>query len=468
MKIDTIIYLERYEKMIKSLTSYQHIHCIGIGGSGVSALVRLLRAYKLNVSGSDQKESAITLELKTEGCKLHIGHQADNLSATVDLVIYSPSIPENNPEKIEATKRGIPTLSYPEAVGVLTKEKETISICGTHGKTTTTAMVAAAFIAAKKDPAVIVGSTIRELNNSNYRGGNGSHFILESCEYRRGFLNYSPKTIAITNIEPDHLDYYRDAEDYQTAFAQFVERLPAEGFVIGNFDDPTVQKICKKSNKKVISIGKKVTSDYSLSGNDVLRKRKKIATLDLKVPGEHNRMNALMALALSSEQNLDIEKVCEALNQYQGAQRRFEIKGSIGKTTIIDDYGHHPTEIKTTLKAVREKYGSDKKVACIFQPHQYNRTYKLLQSFALAFKDADSVIIPNIFQVRDKKVDLENMNEEKLVAEISKHHKNVHWGRGLVQTATDFRDAIGQYDIVITMGAGDVWQIADALVSGRV
>lgn len=419
-----------------------NIHFIGIGGSGMSGLARILKAQKHRISGSDQNAGHTIHELKKEGITVKIGHHAKNIPPKAEMVIYSPAAPENNPERIAARRRKISQYSYPEAVGHLTQTKNTICICGTHGKTTTTAMAAAIFLKAKKDPSVIVGANIRELKNRNAHNGHGPDLIIESCEYRRGFLNYQPQTIIITNIEADHLDYYKNLQDYKKAFLQFVHKLPKNGTIIVNKDDKNIRAILKNyRNTKIIWYGK--------------------AKLKLKVPGDHNLMNAGAALALAKAYKIPPGTAINALQNYQGSSRRFETIGYHGKAIVIDDYGHHPTEIKATLQAARQKFGVKAKILCIFQPHQLSRTHKLLKQFSTAFKDANTVIIPNIFSVRDSAQDLKIMNTDKLVQAISKHHKHVKNGNGMEKTAASIKE--NAYDVIITMGAGDVYQIAEEI-----
>lgn len=447
----------------KSLKNYKQIHCIGIGGSGLSGLAQILNSYGLKISGSDQTISATTGILAKKGIKIFIGHKAQNLPANTGLVIFSPAVPANNPERQAALKKNIPQISYPQAVGLLTKDFETISICGTHGKTTTTGLIASAFIKDKQDPTVIVGSVLKELKNSNQRVGKGQNFILESCEYRRGFLNYRPAIIVMNNIEADHLDYYKDLKDYIKAFREFAALLPKNGLIIANYDDINVLKITKNHPGKVIYFGENSGAHYQLKKSTVLKNGKIIAKLNLKIPGGHNRLNAVAAIATCTELGLNIKNVLAAINSYHGAKRRFQIKGKVGKTIIIDDYAHHPTEIKATLKAVREKYGRSKKVLCVFQPHQYSRTRELLKDFAKSFNLADEVIIPNILKVRDSAKDVASISPQKLVQAIAKNQPNTSFGDGFPNTIKIIRKRLKDYDIVITMGAGNVWQIANSL-----
>ncbi len=452
-------------------TSYQlpnHIHLIGIGGSGMSGLARILKTSGKNISGSNDQISTTTAALKSEKISVQIGHQAKNIPVKTELVIYSAAVPAKNPELIEAKKRGLPTLTYAEAVGILTRTKKTICISGTHGKTTTTAMSAAVFLKTKKDPTVIIGSTIKELDNRNARCGKSPYFILESCEYRRAFLNFQPEIIIITNIEADHLDYYHDLQDYKKAFQQFIAKLQAKkGLLIANGDDKNIRQIISKTKNlpQIIWYGQDKNNDYQLDGatKSVFYQNKKVAELNLKIPGVHNLMNATAVLALAQTLKFPLKQTLAALENYQGSSRRFEFKGKLGKTILIDDYAHHPTEIKATLAAARQKFGPTAKILCIFQPHQYSRTLKLLAGFAKSFSDADEVIIPNIYEVRDSAKDIQAINAATLVKKIQKYQPNVRNGEGFAKTIAYVKKNAHKFDVILTLGAGNIADLAKRL-----
>jgi len=443
---------------MKNLGKAQNIHCIGIGGTGVSGLARILMHMGKTVTGSDEKESQTVLNLEDEGIKVTIGHKAQN-AKSADIVVYSQAIPENNPERVWAKEHNIPEVSYSEAVGELTQERKTICISGTHGKTTTTGLLTAAFLAAKQDTTVIVGSNILELENKNERLGKGDTFILEACEYRRSFLHYEPHVAVITNIEADHLDYYKDLKDYQSAFAEFIQKVPENGFAVINGDDANIVPILKKTKARLARFGVKEGNDYILKENKIYHGGKVIAELNLQIPGLHNLLNATAALVVCNEMGLNLKAALKGINAYKGAGRRFEHITRLGKTEFYDDYGHHPTEIKATLKALREKFGKHSKILCIFQPHQYSRTYKLLSVFASAFGDANKIIIPNIIRARDTEEDMKKVNVAKLVTAIQKYQPNVKDGKDFPTTAQLVKDTMENYDVIITMGAGDVWKI---------
>ncbi len=454
--------------MTQNFSEAKKIHCIGIGGSGLSALARLLKQQGRQVSGSDEQSSPLILALAGEGITVHIGHAAKNLPPETEFVIYSSAIPDKNPELLQARKNNLKTLSYPEAVGLLTGQKRTIAVCGTHGKTTTAAMIAASLLACNEDPTVLVGADLHELANRNERLGRGKYLVLEACEYRRAFLNFQPQVIVLTNIEADHLDYYKDLKDYQKAFREFMDKLPEDGLLIANYDDENVRAVCRNFTRAQIRwFGLKKGPEFQLIENSVYKKDKKIIDLHLQIPGRHNLMNALACAALASSLNLDLYDVKSALENFHGAARRFEYLGQTGKTVLYDDYAHHPTEIRATLSAAREKFGAKAKILCIFQPHQYSRTLQFLSGFAGAFKDANEVIVPNILRVRDSDSDVKKINEEKLVEALKKAGTVAIFGHGFEKTAALARARLADFDVVIIMGAGDVWKVGEMLLGKK-
>lgn len=427
----------------------QKIYMIGIGGSGMSGLARILKEQNM-VSGSDAGAAATLTKLEQEGIQVFYDQKPENLPQEIDVVIKTAAVDEKNSELQEVRRRGLKCLDYSEAVGELTKQYKTVSIAGTHGKTTTTALLTAMMQAAHLDPTVIVGANIKELDNRNARLGRGKYFILESCEYRRAFLNYTPHIIILTNVEADHLDYYKDLEDYLSAFSDFIQKLPEDGLIIANEHDQNIKNLLKDFKKcKVIW--------YNMPKSE----------LALKIPGKHNQMNASAVIALTNELNIDPAITLQALCSYTGSSRRFENKGTYGKTILIDDYGHHPTEIRTTLQAAREKFGPNAKILAVFQPHQYSRTFKLLDDFSESFKAVDQVIIPNIYEARDTAEDKASINEEQLVAEINKKSGNAIDGSGMAKTLEYLRQHASKFDVIITMGAGDVFKLAEALANSN-
>lgn len=453
------------------LKTAKEIHIIGIGGIGISALAGILLKQGKNLNGSDMEKSLITDNFKKQGVKIHIGHKKENISKGTELIIHSLAIAKTNPELIEAHKRRIPTLTYPQAVGELTKQFFTIAVCGTHGKSTITAMVAKILIENNFDPTVIVGTKLKELGGNNFRIGKSKILVLEACEYMNAFLNYSPHAIILSTLDPDHLDYFKNFEDYKKSFRIFSGKLPKDGYFFGNLDDEDVHEIFQDLQRKKFPAHNMFTysqkyghSDFYLNGNKIMRHGAEEGKLDLKIPGEHNRSNALAAFALCRILcNTTPKDILQSLNNYKGAFRRFEIKGKIGRTVIVDDYGHHPAEISATLQAAKEKF-PNKKLCIVFQPHQYSRTKKLFKEFGVCFEQADCVIIPNIYEARDTKADKMSISAEQLVAEIRRHNVNAIFGDGLENTAEYLRKHAKEFGVILTMGAGDVWKISEELI----
>jgi UDP-N-acetylmuramate--alanine ligase len=419
------------------------IYFIGIGGIGTSSIAQILNAKGKKISGSDEVPSLITKNLKLKKIKVNIGHNEKNINKEFDLVIYSPAIPKSNPELIKAEKLSIKTLSYPQALGELTKTHTTIAIAGTHGKSTTTAMTAMILEKGKLDPTVVIGTKIKQFRNKNYKVGKSEYLILEACEYKRSFLNINPDILVITNIEADHLDYYKDLKDYESAFIELIKKMNKSGKIIINEKNPRLKKIVKNAKAKILTW-----------------KSEKIDELKIKpsLPGKFNEENAKNAAMVGKTLGLGNETIEKAIKNFKGTWRRMEKKRKKNYTcTFFDDYGHHPTEIELTLNAIREKNPKEN-ILCIFQPHQYSRTKLLLKDFGKVFYSADKVVIPNIYKVRDSEEDMKEVNTDDLINEINKNskHKKAINGKGLKKTAKFIKENHNKFDIIITMGAGDI------------
>lgn len=420
--------------MTKAKEPLKNIHFVGIGGIGMSAIAGIFQKQGNQISGSDLIPSTITRKLQKSGAKISYKHTQSNIKKNHDLVIYSPAIPLDNPELIQAKKFKIEYLSYPQALGQLTKSYFTIAIAGSHGKSTTTAMTALLLTHAKLDPTVVIGTKIREFNNQNFRVGKSKYLVIEACEYKKSFINFKPDILVITNTDPDHLDFYKTAENYRKAFIELAKKVPKTGFII---TESTTEKILKKISAKIII-------------------PKIDPAIHPKILGEFNIHNATYAAEIGKILNIPSKLIIKSLNSYSGSWRRMEYKKTkLSGTVFIDDYGHHPTEIMATLKAIRTKYPK-KKILCVFQPHQYSRTYIFLKEFGAAFKSADAIIIPNIYKVRDTGKYIEKVSTDILVNEIKKHHKNVMNGNGLENTANYLKKHHSEFDVIVTMGAGDI------------
>lgn len=430
------------------------IHFIGIGGIGVSALAKYCLEKGYQVSGSDLVFSEITETLKKLGVKIFIGkHKEKNLAEDVYLVIYSPAVKPNNPELKEAKKLKIKYLSYPEALGELTKKYFTIAVSGTHGKSTTATMIGLLLAKAGLDPTVIIGTKLKEFGDSNCRVGKSQYLVIEADEHMASFLNYWPKIIVLTTIEADHLDYYKNLGNILKTFKEYIGHLPKDGVLIANGDDKNIPHILPTLTDRGW------TSIYSLKQREV-KKLKKI----LKVPGEYNVSNALAALAVARALKIPDKISFKALSEYRGSWRRFEITKILKPKpyTLISDYGHHPTEIKVTLKAAREKFPR-KKIWCVFQPHQYQRTFYLFKDFVKVFSNApiDKLIITDIYDVagRERGKIKEKISAKKLIKAI-----NNPWAIYLPkeEIVRCLKKNLRGGEVVIIMGAGDIYKLVDS------
>jgi UDP-N-acetylmuramate--alanine ligase len=452
---------------LKAFEIYQNIHFIGIGGIGISALARILAKEGHQISGSDQSSNKNTDLLISENISLIIGHKAENIPPQTDLVIYTTAIPSNNPEIIEAEKRGLKSLTYPQAIGLLTKKYRSICIAGTHGKTTTTAMLGLMMEASGADPTIIVGSLIPEFGHKNDRLGNSPWLVLESCEYKDAFLNYFPEIVVLTCIDPEHLDYFGTPEKYLQAFKNFLDKIPPHGALIANIDDKNIQKILqgKDWNFPIITYGESPEADFKINNHKLILPSKEVLELNLQIPGHHNLMNASAALTALIHLQHSPNQGLESLKTFRGAARRFEIKGKLGRTTIVDDYAHTPMEIQATLQGAKEYFGANSKILVIFQPHQYSRTHYFLQEFGQSFEQADQVFIPNIYRTRDTEEDVAKVNVDKLVETINQHHtaraSNTH---NLPETLEKTLSIANQYNAIITIGAGDITTLSDQII----
>lgn len=439
-----------------------NIHFIGIGGIGVSALAKYYKAKENRVTGSDLTKSEITEALKEQGIKIKIGpHKPTTIPKDVNLVIYSPAVQKTNPEFKQAKKQKSRLLSYPEALGELAKEYYTIAVSGTHGKSTTTAMIGLLLTKAGLNPTVIVGTKLKEFGSSNCRVGESNYLVIEADEHFASFLHYWPKVIVLTSIEADHLDYYKNLPNLLKAFQKFVSRLPRDGVLIYNKDDANTQKILKSFKFHISSF------NYSIHQKEATKLRSM-----LKVPGEHNVSNALAALAVARALNIPDEKSFKALSEFKGTWRRFEIfKLSKPKPYIlVSDYGHHPTEIKVTVEAARSKWPK-KNIWLIFQPHQYQRTYYLFDDFVkvLSHLPVQKIILPDIYDVPGRKGGIlkKNVSSKKLVHAIQnskfKIQNSVSHIPTLALAEKYLKKNLKGGEIVIVMGAGDIYDLTTRL-----
>ncbi len=415
------------------------IHFIGIGGIGVSALAKMMLLLKKEVSGSDISLNKAAKRIKSLGGRVFIGHRKSNLDKKTDLVIYSPVVEKNNPELLKARKLNIPIYSYPEALGLISKEKETIAVSGTHGKTTTTAMISEILISAKKSPTVVIGSFLKK-QKDNFIMGKSKYFVVEACEYKKSFLNLSPDILVITNIDNDHLDYYKNIKNIRKAFGQLIEKVPQNGHIVTNPEDKNIKQVLKLSKPRAEII------DYA--------KEKEV---QLKVLGKHNILNAKAAISVVRLIGIKKGQAEKALKNFSGTWRRFEYKGKTKKGALIyDDYAHHPTEVKATLKATRESFPK-KKIVVVFQPHLYSRTKFFLKEFSESFNDADEVIMTDIYAAREKK------DKTIHARDLVKKTKNATYIKSFSEIKKYLKKEVDKNTLIITLGAGDVFRIGEEI-----
>ncbi len=420
------------------------IFCSGIGGIGLSAYASHRKAQGHDVSGSDATDSVLISDLRSQGIDVSLTQDGSALPKECDLFVYSEAIADLAPERVKAKKRNIRQISYFQALGELTAGKQVISICGTHGKSSTTAMAARVLIESGLDPNVVVGTKLKELSGRNWRQGKGDVWLVESCEYRRSFHFLSPKIILVTNADGDHFDAYTDLHEYEAAFVEFFQKLPDDGVIIAHGGDEQVVRLITQARKTMIDADSQ-------------------PLLTLKTPGAHMQQNAKLVLAFADHMKLDPKKSQEILSGYAGSWRRLEVKGKMRETTVIDDYGHHPVEIKATLAALKSGYPG-KRIICVFQPHTHDRTLKLWDDFAACFKDADSVLVTNVYDARPQNnattADIQNLSE----AIAKKSNALVKIVPALADAETLLRQQSGSAeDIIVTMGAGDITKLSDML-----
>lgn len=426
--------------------------------SGLAAVL-LNKGYR--VSGSDSKESEIVNSLRNKGAEIYIGHDSKNL-VDVDLVVYTAAIPETNPEIVEAKKRTIPLMDRAEFLGLIMKgHKYNVAVSGTHGKTTCTSMISHITLEDNLDPTILVGGEL-DIINGNYRIGQSEYFITEACEYKASFLKFFPYVGIILNIDADHLDYYRDINHITETFEKFSKLIPKDGYLIGYGGDERVSNILAKADCNTISYGfdnedlaaKNITfNNRGCATFTVFEKSKELFTVTLSNPGKHNILNALATIAVGLIFKIPQEQIISGLFKCKGAHKRFEYKGEVNNITVIDDYAHHPTEIKATLNTAKKI--KHNKIFCVFQPHTYTRTKTLFDEFVHAFGDADELVLMDIYAAREIDTGLVSSDElgDAIRANTDVKCTNVHSH----EEATNYLKANAKPgDIILTVGAGDV------------
>lgn len=436
----------------------RHYFLIGIGGIGMQAVARLLRDQGARVSGSDMQDFEARADMEQQGIHIYIGHDASHITADVSEVIYSIAVPETNPEIVRARELNIPIRRRLELVGEIMSTKDGIAISGTHGKTTTTTMTTMMFEAAGRHPTALIGAEVRSLKSNVVLGG-GDVMIVEACEFGRSFMDLRPKTVVLTNIEEDHLDFYKDLDDIKDSFLKFIELLPPDGVVIGNGDDSNVREVVGRSGRKVIWAGLGEDNDFVARDLHFSEGRMYFSVNGkptyIQLPGSHNVSNAVLAWAIARHYGIDEPTLQHVLeDQFKGLARRFEIYGSTKGITFVDDYAHHPTEISAMLEGARQ-YFPNRKLVVVFHPHQYSRTKLLLDEFAQSFGDADRVIVAPIYSARDTEEDKKSVSSEILVDKINQISDNAEFLGDFKNIKDILIDELVAGDVVITLGAGN-------------
>ena len=446
------------------------IHFIGIGGISMSGLAEILLEEGFTVSGSDAKESPLTRKLESEGAHICYGQKAENITDDIDCVVYTAAISRTNPELIEAVAHKIPMLTRAELLGQLMKNYDTpIAVSGTHGKTTTTSMISHILLEGKVDPTISVGGILKAIGG-NIRVGSSETFLTEACEYTNSFLHFFPKISVILNIEEDHLDFFKDLEDIRHSFHQFAALLPSDGTLVINGEITDYPEIYQGLDCNVVTYGPSADFDYSASdisydeeghvSFDLAKHGEKAGRITLSVTGDHNVSNALASIAVAELLDIPMDTIKKGLLSFTGTDRRFEYKGTFNGVTVVDDYAHHPTEIKATLKAAQH-YPLNS-VWCAFQPHTSTRTNAFFHEFAEALSHADHLVLADIYAARE--TDTLGISSADLAEEAAKLGTDSHYFPSFAEIESFLKENCRPGDLLITMGAGDIVTVGEDLI----
>ena len=454
------------------------VHFIGIGGISMSAIAIILHKNGFEVSGSDIGENDNVKELEKIGIKVFFGHKKENISDDIDIVVYSKAIHDDNEEIIEARKKGISLLSRSKILGeIMSNFNERICIAGTHGKTTTTALIGKAILDMNVDPTINVGGIVDEIGGNSHIGNNKNMFIAEACEYTNSFLDFSPTVEVITNVEEDHLDFFKDLDDIRKSFKKFVELLPENGVLVINKKIENIDYFTNDSKLNIITYGDDETADYYYKNVeydeehyqhfDVYYKGTYIGRMRQKLIGKHNVLNFLAALAVLLNSGISFEEVKKSLENFKGARRRLEVKGKINGVTYIDDYAHHPTEIEASINALKEI--KHNKLYLIFQPHTFTRTKALYDEFVRVLEKIPIVILAKIYPAREKDLGIINsqMIKDGIIKDKNSKNNFCEYFETFKEIAEYIKNKATKDDIVVTMGAGDVYKIYD-IIKGNI
>lgn len=451
------------------LNTIKNFHFIGIGGAGMSAIAQVLVEKGYHITGSDLHKTETVQKLEKQGAQIFVGHDAAHIGQT-EAVVVSTAIAADNPEVLAAKAAGLPVLHRSDVLAALMAEKKGIAVAGAHGKTTTTSMLAVMLEKAGVDPTVIIGGELDYIGG-NAKLGRGDYLVAEADESDGSFLKFSPQLAVVTNIENDHMDYYKTMDNVLAAFKGFLQKLPAaDGVAVVSFDNDYIRKLMPEVNRKYVSYALNAPADYTARNistkgaatyYDVYHGDAMLGSIMINVPGKHNVSNSLAAVVIGILTGLTFEKIAEGLALFYGAKRRFQTKAKTNGIWIVDDYAHHPTEISTTLLAARQT--QPKRLVCVFQPHRYSRTQLLLKEFAMAFKAADQLILTDIYAAGEQPI-------PGIDGEVIKRAVEEHAGQKAIyiqerkQIARYLRDAVEPGDLVITMGAGDIYRTGEELI----
>jgi UDP-N-acetylmuramate--alanine ligase len=449
-------------------SNIKKVHFVGIGGIGMSGIAEILINQGFEISGSDAALSEVTKRLSDLGAKVYEGHSGENVK-DVDVLVYSSAVTTDNPEVMAAVDRNIPVIKRAEMLAETMRMKYGIGIAGTHGKTTTTSMVGLTLTDGGIDPTIIVGGKLSGLGGTNARLGNGEFIVVEADEFDRTFLKLTPTIAALTTLESEHLDTYKDLDDLKTAFIEFVNKVPFYGFVVLCLDEPALQDIMPQINKTIFTYGLSAQADIRAidiehdgftSEYTVIYKGKNLGRIKLNIPGVHYVQNSLVAVTIGMELGIDFKIIKKALEKFSGVYRRFETKYN-KEVLVIDDYAHHPTETTVTLKGIRS--GWNRRLVAVFQPHLYSRTKDFYQEFGRSFLNSDVFICTDVYPAREKPI--EGITG-RLIADITKKfgHKNVHYVEDKNSIPAKLMELKEDGDIIVTMGAGDIWKYGEKFV----
>jgi UDP-N-acetylmuramate--alanine ligase len=448
---------------------FQYIHFVGIGGVGMSGIAELLLNLGYRVSGSDLVESDVTRKLQSMGAVIQNGHAADHVE-DADVVVYSSAVRLNNQEIVAAKKRGIPVIRRAEMLAELMRLKYGIAVAGAHGKTTTTSMIATVLAKGGLDPTAVIGGRLNSMGASATLG-QGEYLVAEADESDGSFVRLSPTIAVVTNLDREHMDHYRDIKEIQDTFLEFINKVPFYGLAVLCIDDSYIPGLLSRVEKRVVTYGFGPQADLQAQGItvrehsvtfEVLSHKQPMGKMRIQLPGRHNVLNALAAVGVGLELDIPFEKIQKALREFTGVQRRFQIKTMMEDIMVVDDYAHHPSEIRATLQAAKEGWG--RRLLVIFQPHRYTRTFHLWEAFLTSFHEADTLILMDIYPAGEEPV--HNVDVAELCDQIRQRgHRDAVYVPERKALIERVMRSLVPGDMVLTLGAGDVWKISDEIVN---